>query len=239
MPPKDLVKSMQTYARFLDGALELIDNVLTRVPAEGAAPKTVLDDLEKAKAMAEAKFKKMDANYEIQSESDELTEVIETAHTKVYDEAKAKYYKAMQAVNPVLDARPVAAPTVTVQPARPPARIVEDLRPKEKLTSTMSLEAMRAWAEQYRNFMAQNEKAFEELGLKTARAYLTGAIDVKLATRLKTMRDEDGNLKVSDETTVDQVLKLLEGIYIEAKPLWVQRTNYFKEVQGTNESFDD
>merc|ERR1712026_573307 len=103
----------------------------------------------------------------------------------------------MATVRPILDARTVAvaaAPAVHVQPARPPARIIEDLRPKEKLMSTMSLEAMRAWAEQYRNFMAQNEKAFEELGLKTARAYLTGAIDNRLATRLKTMRDEDGNL---------------------------------------------
>merc|ERR1712026_102224 len=148
----------------------------------------------------------------------------------------------MATVRPILDARTVAvaaAQAVTVQPARPPARIIEDLRPKEKLMSTMSLEAMRAWAEQYRNFMAQNENAFEEQGLKTARAYLTGSIDAKLTTRLKTMRGEDGNLKVSDETPVEEVLKVLEGIYIEAKPLWVQRTNYFKEVQGTNESFDD
>merc|ERR1712020_37736 len=187
-----------------------------------------------------AKFERMDANYDIQSVSDELTEDMETAHKKVYDEAKARYKKAMLAAVAVLDARAVpAAPTVHVQPARPPARIVEDLRPKEKLTSTMSLEAMRAWAEQYRNFMAQNEKAFEEQGLKTARAYLTGSIDMRLATRLKTMRGEDGNLKVSDETSVEDVLKVLEGIYIEAKPLWVQRTNYFKEVQGTNENFDD
>ena len=61
--PKDVVKSMQTYARLLDGALEMIDNVLTRVPAEGAAPKTVLDDLEKAKAKAEARFDSMDADW--------------------------------------------------------------------------------------------------------------------------------------------------------------------------------
>ena len=39
MPPKDLIKSMQTYARFLDNALEQIDHVLTRVPAEVAEAK--------------------------------------------------------------------------------------------------------------------------------------------------------------------------------------------------------
>ena len=173
MPPKSLIKSIQAYARSLDNALEIIDNILTQVPDEGATPRLVLDDLEKAKATAEAKFGKMSENYDIQTQSDELTEDMETAHTKAYEEAQTRYIKTMKAVYPVLKARPAeAAPTVTVQPARPPARIVEDLRPKEKLTSTMSLEAMRAWAEQYRNFMAQNEKAFEEQGLKTARALL-------------------------------------------------------------------
>ena len=146
----------------------------------------------------------------------------------------------MQTTNAVLDARPAgAASTVTIQAAKPPARIVEDLKPSEKLTSTMSLEAFRAWAEQYRNFMRQNRRAFEEQGLETARAYLTKAIDSKLATRLKTMRDKAGNLKVTEATTVDEVIKLLENLYVEAKPLWVQRTNYFKEVQGPSESFDD
>ena len=82
----------------------------------------------------------------------------------------------MQIANAVLDARPVgAASTVTVQAAKPPARIVEDLKPSKKLTSTMSLEAFRAWAEQYRNFIRQNKRAFEEQGLETARAYLTKA----------------------------------------------------------------
>ena len=87
--------------------------------------------------------------------------------------------------------------------------------------------------------MRQNRKAFEEQGLGTARAYLTKAIDSKLSTRLKTMRDEAWDLKVMEDTTVEEILKLLEDLYVEAKPLWVQRTNYFKEVQGPNESFDD
>ena len=208
--PKDLLKSMRAYARLMDNALELIDDILTRVPepTEGATPsRSILDELEKAKATATAKFDKLDANYDLQSVSDELTEDMETAHTKTYNDAKARYKKALQALNAVLDARPAEATSVTVQAVRPPARIIEDLKPTEKLTSTMSLEAFRAWAEQYRNFMDQNEKAFAEHGLKTARAYLTKAIDSKLATRLKTMRDEAGNLKITDETTVDQVIK--------------------------------
>ena len=56
----------------------------------------------------------------------------------------------MQATNAVLDARPVGAtPTVTVQATtKLPGRIVDDLKPSEKLASTMSLGAFRAWAEQ-------------------------------------------------------------------------------------------
>ena len=162
---------MRAYARLMDDTLELIDDILTRVPepVDGATPsRSLLDELEKAKATATAKFDKLDANYGLQSVSDELTEDRETAHTKIYDDAKARYKKAMTAVNIVLDARPVASQTINVQTPRPPARIIEDLKPSEKLTSTMSLEAMRAWAEQYRNFMEQNAKAFEEQGLKTA-----------------------------------------------------------------------
>ena len=108
MAPKDLVKSMQTYARLLDGALEALDEVLARVPAEGATPKNVLDDLEEAKARAKAKFRRMDENYDIQASSDELTEEIEKAHTKTYEEAEARYKLAMKAVDAVFDARPVA-----------------------------------------------------------------------------------------------------------------------------------
>ena len=198
---------------------------------------SLLKELETAKAEAKMKFEKMDTNYLDQQA--ELPEDQEQAHTKAYEDAVKDYNKTIQTANATLDAQPSGSANVTVQAVRPPARIIEDLKPSEKLTSTMSLEAYRAWAEQYRNFMEQNTKAFEEQGLKTARAYLTKAIGSKLAMRLKTMRDDAGVLKVKDETTVDQVLKLLEGLYVEAKPLWVQRTNYFKEVQGQNESFDD
>ena len=62
MAPKDMVKSIQTYARFLGTALDAIDKVLTRVPAEGATPKTVLDDLMEAKAKAKAKFERLEEN---------------------------------------------------------------------------------------------------------------------------------------------------------------------------------
>ena len=85
----------------------------------------------------------------------------------------------------------------------------------------------------------RRHSSFEEQGLETARAYLTKAIDSKLSTRLKTLRDEAGNFKVAEDTTVEEIIKLLEDLYVEAKPLWGQRTNYFKEVQGPNESFDD
>lgn len=141
----------------------------------------------------------MDTNYDLQSVSEELTVDMEATHTN--EEANQRYCKTMQATNAVLDARPIrTTPTVTVQAAtKLLARIVEDLKPSEKLASTMLLEAFRAWAEQYNNFMRQNKRAFEDLGLETARAYLTKVIGHKLS----------------------------------------QRTNYFKEVQGPSESFQD
>ena len=71
------------------------------------------------------------------------------------------------------------------------------------MTSSMSLEAFRAWSEQYQNFMKQSEKAFKEQGLKTARAYLTKAIATKLSTMLMTMVDDgNGKPKVTEETLI-------------------------------------
>ena len=142
MPPKSLVKSIQAYARSLGNALRTIDDILARMPKEGAPPTTLLKKLEDAQASAMAKFEKMDANYVTQQE--ELTDDLEPAHTKAYEEAVQGYTNTMQLANAVLRAQPTGTANVTVQAARPPARIIEDLKPSEKLTSTMSLEAFRA-----------------------------------------------------------------------------------------------
>ena len=74
MAPKDLVKSMQTYSRFLDNALEAIDKVLARIPEGGGAtaPPRIMQQLEDAATVAKAKFDKLEANYEVQSFSDEF-----------------------------------------------------------------------------------------------------------------------------------------------------------------------
>ena len=67
MPPKSLIKSMQAYGRSLGNALDMIDEILTRIPKEeGAAapPREALQELEDAKATAKAKFERMDTNYD-------------------------------------------------------------------------------------------------------------------------------------------------------------------------------
>ena len=158
--PANLLRSIQAYARSLGIALRAIDNILARMPTgEGATPSSaLLKELETAKAAAMAKFEKMDANYVEQQA--EVPEDQEAAHTKAFEDAVKDYDKTMQTVNTTLDAQPSGSANVTVQAVRPPARIIEDLKPSEKLTSTMSLEAFRAWAEQYRQFMRQNTKAF-------------------------------------------------------------------------------
>ena len=92
--PKDLLKSMRAYARLMDDSIELLDGILARVPepVDGATPsQSLLDELEKAKTTVSVKFDKLDANYGLQSVSDELAEDKEEAHTKIYDEAKARY----------------------------------------------------------------------------------------------------------------------------------------------------
>ena len=65
--------------------------------AEGAKepPREVLQELEEAKATAKVKCERMDTNYDIQSVSSELTDEMEAAHTKAYEEAKQRYRKTM------------------------------------------------------------------------------------------------------------------------------------------------
>ena len=75
--------------------------------------------MEEAKATAKVKCERMDKNYDLQSVSSKLTDEMEAAYTKAYDEAKQRYRKTMQATNTVLDARTVkATPTVTFQTAK-------------------------------------------------------------------------------------------------------------------------
>ena len=101
MAPKDLVKSMKTYARLLDNAIEHVDHVLARVPAEGTPSRALLLELEKAKAQLETKFERMDLNYDLQAV--EVEDEVEDAHTKVYIDAKVKYNKALKALEDLLD----------------------------------------------------------------------------------------------------------------------------------------
>ena len=73
------------------------------------------------------------------------------------------------------------------------------------LRATMFLEAHRHWFEQYKNFMKQNAKAFEEQGLLIAKAYLNKSMDPRLATCLKTLLGEDGTLKITETTINDGI----------------------------------
>ena len=135
MPPKSLIKSLQAYARSLGNALRTIDDILSRMPKDGTTSTPLLKKLEDAQASAMAKFEKLDANYVSQQE--ELTDDLEPAHTKAYEDAVQDYTKTMQMANALLDAQPTGTANVTVQAVCPPARIIEDLKPSEKLTSTM------------------------------------------------------------------------------------------------------
>ena len=71
----------------------MIDEIMIRIPkAEGATvpPREVLQEFEKAKATAKVKCERMDTNYDIQSVSSKLTDEMEAAYTKAYDEAKQR-----------------------------------------------------------------------------------------------------------------------------------------------------
>ena len=84
---------MQAYARSLGNALNTIDEILSRIPTDEGAPappREALQELEEAKATAKAKLERMDTNYDIQAVSSKMTDEMQTAHTKAYEEAEQR-----------------------------------------------------------------------------------------------------------------------------------------------------
>ena len=77
------------------------------------------------------------------------------------------------------------------------------------------------------------------MGVAISRAYFEQSIDARLATRLTTLQDDAREKKITEATTIETTLGMMEDLYLDVKPLWVQRLEFFKAVQGTNESFED
>ena len=71
-------------------------------------------------------------------------------------------------------------------------------------------------------------QAFEGQGLKIAKAHLNKSLDAKLVTRLKTLQLEDCNPEIKEQTMIKDTLKVLERLFIDAKPEWLRHREYFK-----------
>ena len=122
---------------------------------------------------------------------------------------------------------------------RPALRIVEDLKPQEVLSSGALLEQFRHQNRQYEAFMEQNKEAYTKQGIKFARAYFENSIDARLSTYLAILRNEEGMKKINEVTAKEMILCRMQELYMEVKPMWVQRIKYFIAVQGKNELFQD
>ena len=71
-------------------------------------------------------------------------------------------------------------------------------------------------------------QAFEVQGLKIAKAHLNKSLDVKLVIRLKTLQFEDCKPEIKEQTMIKDTLKVLERLFIDAKPVWLRHNEYFK-----------
>ena len=70
MPPKSLIKSLKAYWRSVGNALDMIEEIMARMPeGENAPPREVILKLERAKATDMVKFERMAENYDQQSVS--------------------------------------------------------------------------------------------------------------------------------------------------------------------------
>ena len=60
-----------------------------------------------------------------------------------------------------------------------------------------------------------------------------------MAARLLTLKNDEGVNEIMDNTPISTILKALENLYMDVKPLWVQRMEFFRTNQGPNQKFED
>ena len=63
--------------------------------------------------------------------------------------------------------------------------------------------------------MEQNNKAFTKKGAKFVLAYLESSIDANLSARLATLRNDEGEKNVTDETPISTIFDHLQELFLK------------------------
>ena len=115
-------------------------------------------------------------------------------------------------------------------------KIDEMLKPKELLSSEMTLEEADQWFDSYKAFISFNKRSMVKLEISVRRALLNKCLDSKMVSALRTHKDV---LPTTEIDTPNGCLVVLRTIFLEKNPLWLRRHAYFKCIQSKGETVEE
>ena len=157
---------------------------------------------------------------------------------KDYEEAKIIKDKMMEAARRTLDKAPRTGEASTSIPeAITSAKIDELLKPKELLSSEMTLEEADQWFESYKAFFSYGKRSMTKMDISVQRALLNKCLDTKLVSALRTQKDVTPTTE-KDAPSTGCLAKLRE-IFLDKNPLWLRRHRYFQCTQVKSETVEE
>ena len=116
----------------------------------------------------------------------------------------------MEAAKRTLDkALTTGEASASTQEAITTAKIDELLKPKELLSSEMTLEEADQWFESYKAFISYNKRSMTKMDISVKRALLNKCLDTKLVSALRTHKDITPTTEI-DAQGVGRLSKLNE-----------------------------
>ena len=227
----DPKRSMNSFLQRVEARAKEVDELLGTIPQRSRPSSRVVARIEELEKTFKAQWQRLEDKYDSILEAAELDTKDEDEVKTIFQKAKDIFTKSKNDVEKVLDAHDQVQVSPTQGPnqglARKSMKIEEVLKPKEPLNESMTLEEVEHWLKGYEAFMDHNREVLTQEGIKVSRAILDKCLDAKLSTRLRNAQDENGENKVKDDTSIQDCLKVLKDMFLEATPLWLRRLNYF------------
>ena len=233
-------RSLQTFLNVTNGkAKDLNDFLNTLLDCE--VLKENVDKIKKLQDAMEAQFGRLENKWNDLADEDPFKDDNKFDHCQgIYDKVKDTVSKHVQATEALLlrarDQGTVQGGCAAEGSMVASMKVDDLLKPKELLSSDMTLEEADQWFETYRTFINHNEKCMSKMDASVKRAILNGCLDAKMTSALRT------HSTITNTTKIDGhggCLETLQNIFLEKNPLWLRRNWYFQYTQTKSETVEE
>ena len=211
------------------------------VIAQPVILKKDVDKIKKLQDALEAQFGRLENKWNDLADEDPLEDDNKFDHCQgIYDKAKDTVSKHVMTSEALLlrarDQGTVQGGSAAEGSTVASMKVDDLLKPKELLSSDMTLEEADQWFETYRTFINHNEKCMSKMDASVKRAILNGCLDAKMTSALRT------HSTITNTTKIDGhggCLETLQNIFLEKNPLWLRRNWYFQYTQTKSETVEE